>query len=990
MTVDFGFFRMNLSGTLWNDSNNNGSQGGIEAGIANYTVRLYDSANVEILVGPDGILGTADDATGGMLTASNGGYNFQSLPAGIYRVVVTSGSAVSSTPTNTNPETNIDNDDNGFPDNTGNFPGRTISGTITLTPGGEVSFVNATGLTLNPTVDFGFVLSPTVVKLDKFDAFSDGASVELRWSTGDEAGNLGFNIYREVGGKRQLLNAAPIAGNALRSGAQLAASGSDYAWTDKEFVAGAVYYLEDLDVNGSAELHGAVAPQSRPTLDRQPNARTLSDLAQAGDAGGAGSADHSASGLKEIVAGAKVAAAPTGKELNALTVRQQRIAALGGAQIAVDHDGWYRVTAGQLAAAGFDLKSNSQLWQLFADGAEVPFKLNSDSIEFFGRGTDTPLTDQRAYYLVVGQTDGLRIGEVSGGSAGETAGANGFDVTVERRDRAVYVSTILNGDADNWFGAAITRGSQTVQTLNAETVVAGGQAHLSVQLQGVVATDHAVSVRFNETELGTVEFAGFENKRFEFELPAAAVREGGNRVYLQSIGGGNDASLVDAIRLSYRRGYTAHDNRLRFTVPANQTARVNGFTDANVSVYELRNGAAAQQVVVKVESADDGGSGFSLGAATYDRELIAVADSTVEQSTVTRNAPSTWNEAANGADFVIVTSDELRESAERLAKMRAAQGLKTQVVLVEDLFDEFSFGRRDPNAVKSFLKTAATKWQTKPNYALLFGDSSYDPRNNLGLAVTRDLVPTKLVDTAAMETASDAWLADFDNDGAEDLALGRLPVGNASEAWAAVEKLARFDAQGARAENTNVLVADRGFESDSAELESLLPKGITAVRVDRRQMTDAETHQAIVERLNADPLLVTYTGHGSQSVWAANGVFRSEDALELRNNRLSFYLLMNCLNGYTQQPTGESLGEALFRSANGAVAVWTSSGITQPDKQAAISRPFTRLAFGGGSGSGGGRIVRVGDVVKAAKRASEDADVRRTWQLIGDPTISIR
>ena len=43
-------------------------------------------------------------------------------------------------------------------------------------------------------------------------------------------------------------------------------------------------------------------------------------------------------------------------------------------------------------------------------------------------------------------------------------------------------------------------------------------------------------------------------------------------------------------------------------------------------------------------------------------------------------------------------------------------------------------------------------------------------------------MPTKLVDTEFMETSSDAWLADFNEDGIEDIALGRLPASNQAEA----------------------------------------------------------------------------------------------------------------------------------------------------------------------------------------------------------------
>ena len=967
--IDAGVFEsVSIGNRVWNDANNNGLIDTGEAAINGVTVNLYLDADGN---------GTPEGGIVRTTTTVGGLYLFDGLAPTTYIVAVVTPTNFTSSSVNAgDPNTDADdNDDNGV--TTAGTETRSLP--VTLTIGGEPIVENPNNdlNTINNrsdlTIDFGFRANPpTVVKLDKFDAFTDGGSVELRWSTGDEAGNLGFNVYREAGGKRHLLNRAPIAGNALRSGVQLEASGHDYTWTDNQAISNAVYYLEDIDVDGSVNLHGAVSPQFRQTLDNQPNARMFSDLANG----------ESLAGVNEIVGGQKISI-PNAKQLKSLIGRQQQIAAAGGAKITISRDGWYRISAQQLRTAGFD--ANPQLWQLYADGAEVPFKLNSDSIEFFGRATDTALTGSQTYYLVNAQTNGLRLHAVEGGNAGKTADASSFGVVVERRDRAVYVSSILNGDADNWFGAVVSRNSETVQNLNTFDVDERGPARLSVKLQGIVAGDHIVNVKFNDVSLGNVEFSGFENKQFEFDLPANAVREGANRVGLQSNGGSHDTSLVDAIRLSYRRGYTAKDNQLRFTVPANQTVRVNGFTDEKISVYEIGNGAARQQIVGAIENAA-GDFGFSLSAANADRELIAVADSSVASALVTKNTPSTWTNPANQADFVIVTSDELRGSADKLAAMRQAQGLKTNVVAVEDLFDEFSFGKPDPSAVRQFLYAAATTWQLKPQYALLFGDSSYDSRNHLGLPVTRDVVPTKLVDTEYMETASDSWLADFDGDGAEDIALGRMPVGNRAEAAAAIEKLIRFDAQGARQEKTNLLIADNGFEDHSANLQKLLPRGINSFRVDRSQATDAETHRNIVGQLNRNPLLVTYTGHGSQNVWATSGIFNSSDAAALSNDQLSFYLLMNCLNGYTNQPTGESLAEALFKSTNGAIAVWTSSGITLPDNQAAISQAFTNFAFNHKLG----KFRRIGDVVKAAKRASNDSDVRRTWQLVGDPTAIIK
>lgn len=989
MTVDYGFYCLNLSGTVWRDSGaganyNNGifnTSDANEIRLRNYRVQLYSSTSTsetEVIVGADGILGTSDDAANGvLLTDASGDYNFQCLLPGTYRVVVTPSGATSSTPTSTIPDDNINNNDDGTPQTAGLFAGKVTSGVVTLAPGvlgalSQNTINNANGSTSNPTLDFGFLLPPTAVRLESFEAFTDGGAVELKWSTGEESGNLGFNVYRELNGERLLLNHAPIAGNALRSSAALMASGGEYSWTDKNYSPDAVYSLEDLEVSGAKTLHNSVAPMFKASLENQPNARLLSDLTRV----------ENPSSERESVDGQMDA---DKKALKSSLSNQQRIARLGGAKISVNHDGWYRVSAEQLQAAGFDTNSDRALWQLFADGEEVPFKLNrDDSIEFFGRGLDTPLTDKQVYYLVNGQSAGLRVGETDGGRAGEVADAQSFNVTVERKDRFVYSSVILNGEADNWFGAVVNQSNETVQNLTLRNLDVNAPARLQVKLQGATMVDHSVIVRFNDIELGTVRFGDIENQTFDFDLPASALREGANQIRLRSTDA-SDVSLVDAIRINYRRGYTANDNRLRFTVPAGQTARVGGFTEKDISLYEIRNGAARRQVRGNEE--ETGGTfGFSLSAANDNREFVAVVNSTVEQAAIVeRNQPSDWNSSANKADFVIVTSSDLRESADNLAAMREAQNLKTQVILIDDLFDEFTFGSRNPQAIKDFLKLAASDWKLKPRYALMFGDASYDSRNRLNLNVTRDIVPTKTVDTQYLETGSDSWLADFNDDGIEDIALGRLPVGNQSEAAAAVAKLARYDNQNPSRDKSAVLIADRDFENYSQNLQSLLPANVSAFRIDRSLLTDAETHQNIVERLNDNPSVVTYTGHGSSTVWANSSVFKAGDAANLTNERLSVYLLMTCLNGYTNQPNSESLSEALIKAGSGAIAVWTSSGITSSEKQFEISEAFTKLAF-----NAAGKPSRIGDVVKSAKGATVDPDVRRTWQLVGDPTVFVR
>ena len=94
---------------------------------------------------------------------------------------------------------------------------------------------------------------------------------------------------------------------------------------------------------------------------------------------------------------------------------------------------------------------------------------------------------------------------------------------------------------------------------------------------------------------------------------------------------------------------------------------------------------------------------------------------------------------------------------------------------------------------------------------------------------------------------------------------------------------------------------------------------------------------------------------------------------------------MTCLNGYAFDPTLDSLAESLIKSDGGAIAVWSSSGMTTPDEQAEMNRRLYTLMFGENA-----RQMTIGEIVMRAKEAISNSDIRRTWILFGDPTTKIR
>ena len=106
--------------------------------------------------------------------------------------------------------------------------------------------------------------TPTAVELIHFTAQSEASGkVYLQWQTGYEVDNLGFNLYRDAGGKRELINSSLIAGSALLAGANVRlTAGLSYAWADVSSggKSTAQYWLEDIDLHGKSTWHGPISP----------------------------------------------------------------------------------------------------------------------------------------------------------------------------------------------------------------------------------------------------------------------------------------------------------------------------------------------------------------------------------------------------------------------------------------------------------------------------------------------------------------------------------------------------------------------------------------------------------------------------------------------------------------------------------------------------------------------------------------------------------
>ena len=209
--------------------------------------------------------------------------------------------------------------------------------------------------------------------------------------------------------------------------------------------------------------------------------------------------------------------------------RQWQIAAQPAVKIAINQTGWYHVDMADLMAAG--LSANPNNLQMFVGGVEIPIKVNTDSIEFYGSAIDTATSDTQIYWLTSGMGTGKRISVQSSPGATNSNGPGSFQYTVERKDRTTYFSSLRNGDAENWFGSVIATQPVTniinVHNLDAN---AADQAQLEVALQGVTTNSHQVTVMINGQAIQAIGFDAMDHKVAKFAVPMGSLVEGDNQI----------------------------------------------------------------------------------------------------------------------------------------------------------------------------------------------------------------------------------------------------------------------------------------------------------------------------------------------------------------------------------------------------------------------------------------------------------------------------
>jgi hypothetical protein len=817
------------------------------------------------------------------------------------------------------------------------------------------------------------------VKYSSIKASSDGNGVLIEWETQFENSNMGFSVYRGVGEDRQLISNSLIPGRTMRTRSPID-SGSSYSFIDPDGDQNSTYSIESLDDNGQKNFTGYI-----PTEFRNDLPEVKADFSNR-----EGTDSNSSISRNDLVLSKALSREIEQSSLQADAGGQAWVAAQPGVKIGVKKEGIHRITRAQLAANGFDVTKPTAQWQLYENGVEQAILVPADGsyIEFFGKGIDTRDSATQIYFLVVGTQNGKRMLSTARRSTTTGVQSGNFARSFVFKERTNYSSAIFNGDAENFFGRIIsnTTGAVALNLTGVDTSTT--TSSIDITIQGLSLQSHQINVVLNGTVIGVIsgDYRTLMVKHFDF--PTSLLIEGANSLQLSSLGT-TDTSFFDTVKVNYSRKYQAEQNTLSFSLPLYKAATLTGFSSPNIRVFDVTL-PGSPKLLTNLTVQPDGTGYKVLLPSNTGRIFYAVEDSAIVQDdSVQINNPSTLSAITNSAEMIIITHKTLMTQAEAWANYRRGQGMVVKVVDIEDVFDEFSFGAFDSEAIKSFLEYAKNNWQPSLKYALLIGDAYYDTRGYIFVS-PNNMLPTKLFESAYLETASDDYLVDFDEDGLADIAIGRISTILPQKVELALAKTIQFEQTAATNINRGFLFPSDSpegydFAALNARLASIIPNTFPKNAITYSGNQPATT-DAIVADMNTGRYMINYSGHGTSSAWSSAAIFTAKYDVPLLTNKDKYMVFsaLTCLNGYFIG-NSDSLGEAMInRVDGGAVAAWTSTGETTPDVQEIMAERFFQKLIAG-------NITRLGDLTNDAKIAiSAGRDVRLSWVLLSDPALKMR
>jgi len=670
---------------------------------------------------------------------------------------------------------------------------------------------------------------------------------------------------------------------------------------------------------------------------------------------------------------------------------------------------------------------------------------NNDYILFYGEGASATVVDmaerklhipmnvydtRNYYFLKIDASNGKRVGKKNAlpTTSFTSQGFNDIIQLEEDRFNILHDFALGQGSGNQWFWEKfeVLREQNynfsfpnliTTDPVHCHVIFAGrseNNSRFNVEVGGQNYQSNAIS----SVNTGKVETTHADNVEIEESFFLSGENNSIKIVYPEN--GAASTGWLDFIELNARRGLIMTGDQMIFrdleSVGQASTLFKLQNVNANTKVWDISQVNNVSELIANVS-----GSDLAFGIETTELKTFVAFDTNGNFPEVSF-VQKIENQNIHGltdADMVIIFPKDFTSQVERLAEHRRTHnGLKVEIVSIDQIYNEFSSGKTDPTALRDFAKMLFDR-DPKFKYMLLFGDGSFDQRRLYADIQTKsDFIPvfqTESLNPIYSFPSDDFFglLSDGEGSnlkGAIELAIGRIPVKTTSEAQVMVNKLINYDLDSKTFgdwRNKIVFIADD--EDDNTHIDDADGIAVTVedehpqfnqnkIYLDAYQQISTpggEKYPNVVDAINESmfkgALILNYLGHGGSKGLAQERILGLQDISSWSNKEnLPLFVTATCSFTGFDNPVFVTAGERTYLSAaGGAIGLLTTTRAVFANSNERLTRAVFEQIF---EREADGSIIPVGDVLRMSKNITSNGSFEsnsRKFMMIGDPSMKL-
>jgi hypothetical protein len=570
-------------------------------------------------------------------------------------------------------------------------------------------------------------------------------------------------------------------------------------------------------------------------------------------------------------------------------------------------------------------------------------------------------SDKAYYFVTVNSADGKRIQQKPIITGNPIAQITVFDDYIfhEKEEKSILAA------GTQWFFNSDFNIENT-QNFIIPFPNAVANQNINVRIRGVSnsVVSSSMAVKVNDQDIYSINFPAVNpsslTKAFALERNADIMNSSEKidiSITYNNNGNPSANAFLDFIEIVGKKQLKFGD--LQFSFRSFEQAN-----SADVIEYQIENGTTAFQVwditnhispqSITNQETTNNFTFKDIGGQLKEYIILNDADFYKPETVQNSKIQNQNLHALKDVNYLVITNSELSGQAQRLADYHQINSnLTTRVVLLEEIYNEFSSGSSDITGIRDFLKhlyTTNSSKETKLQYVCFFGDASYDYKDRI--QGNNNIVPVKLA-TNSFNLAN-SWVTDDffvmleENEGTMstahtiDVVSSRIPVSTISEATNVVDKILSYYSKEAIGDwrNTITLSADdidvvgegviqQGVESIADEIKNNKPVfNVNKIYVDAFVQQNSsggerypEVNKAITNAIEKGTLVFDYFGHGGEDGFASERILDVPQIQSFNNpNTLPLLITVTCDFSRFDNPNRITAGELTFKNKIGGAA----------------------------------------------------------------------